>query len=189
MNDHYAGPVILAEDIDDIRKQRLVTIDKDLVFKDIDLITHKHVDAREDMGVRSSNAVSSDSMEDVDGAVIARYVEFRNSELRVRLQQSMRDEYVLAANDNITLDDKHYYYALEVPEKFNDNTLRPLAEYIHRFLVWGALADWYGQFGSNQAAVYEDKVDDVEEKINSILRGPSIAKRPMQPFGPAEKIY
>lgn len=190
MTGHYVGPVILADEMEAKLKQRLVTIDKESVYGDIDKITSKHVDAREDMGVRSGNAVSSDTTEDVDGAVIARYVELRNAKLRMRLQHALRDEEVYAATDEITLDDKHYYYAFEVTQEFHDNTLRPLAEYIHNYLLFGALADWYDQFGYDKLSeAYAKRADSLEDKIDSITRGPSIVKKPLQPFGPAERIY
>lgn len=76
-----------------------------------------------------------------------------------------------------------------IPESMDDTVLRPLAEYIHRFLVFGALYDWYSQFGMAQAAVYGSQLDEIEAGLDDILRGGSIVKRPLQPFGPAEKIY
>ena len=180
-------PVILASDQKAASKARTIEIYKNEVFKDIDLYTHKHVDAREDMGLRTGNAVSSDNSENVDGAVIARYVEFRDAQLRTKIQFALAAESEDYADDDLTLEKNKYPYHLVVPDGFNDNTLRPLAEYIHRFLVWGALYDWYSQFGMNQAAVYDPK--DLLDHITGILRGPSIVKRPMRPFGPAEKIY
>lgn len=180
-------PVILASDQKAASKARIIEIYKNEVYKDIDLYTHKHVDAHEDMGLRTGNAVSSDNSENVDGAVIARYVEFRDAQLRTKIQFAMAAESEDYADDDLTLEKNKYTYHLIVPDGFNDNTLRPLAEYIHRFLVWGVLYDWYSQFGMNQAAVYDPK--DLLDNITGILRGPSIVKRPMQPFGPKEKIY
>lgn len=188
MSEHrYVGPVILASDVKSARKSRTIEIYKNEVFKDIDLYTHKHVDAREDMGAQSANAVSSDNAENVDGAVIARYVEFRDAQLRTKIQFALADISDEYADDDITLEKNKYTYHLVVPDGFNDNALRPLAEYIHRFLVWGALFDWYSQFGMPQAAVYD--TGSLLDNIIGTLRGPSIVKRPMQPFGPAEKIY
>ncbi len=187
MKGHYAGPVILASDQRAASKRRTVEIYKNEVYKDIDLYTHKHVDAHEDMGLRTGNAVSSDASENVDGAVLARYVEFRDAQLRTRIQFALAAECEDYADNDINLDSNKFIYHLVVPDGFNDNTLRPLAEYIHRFLVFGALYDWYSQFGMQQAAVYDTR--DLLDNIIGALRGPSIVKRPMQPFGPAEKIY
>lgn len=184
----YVGPVILASEQQAERKHRTIEIYKNEVYKDIDLYTHKHVDAHEDMGLRTGNAVSSDNSENVDGAVIARYVEFRDAQLRTKIQFALAPEVDHYADDDLVLDKNKYTYHLIVPEGFNDNTLRPLAEYFHRFLCWGALYDWYSQFGmAQQASVYDTRT--ILDNITGILRGPSIVKRPMQPFGPAEKIY
>ena len=184
--------IILAEidTTEQPKKERLVRIFKNEVYKDIDLYTHKHIDGSALQDVRARNAISSDNAEDVDGAVIVRYVEFRDAQLRNKIQFALADMTRGYANDDITLEDGNVYrYNLLVPESFNDNTLRPLAEYIHRFLVWGALYDWYSQFGMPQAAVYGSQLDELEDQITGLLRGPSIVKRPMQPFGPAKKIY
>lgn len=188
MSNRYINPVVLAEDMPEPTKTREVVIHKSEIFKDIDLFTHKHVDAREDLGNRPANAVSSDTAEKVDGAVIARYVEFRDAQLRNRCQRILADKQDDSANSDLSLAEDSYRYVFNVPESFNDNALRPLAEYIHRFLVFGALYDWYSQFGMPQAGVYGSQLDEIEEYINSITRGPSIVKRPLQPFGPAKPM-
>lgn len=185
--------VILAQYNDPVQKTKLrdVVVAKDQVFKDIDLLTHKHVDGSTQPDFRVRNAVSSDFSEDVDGAVLARYVEFRDARLRSKVAFALSGLYQEKATDHLTLDDAHYHYHFVVPEEFNDNLLRPLAEYIHRFLVYGALYDWYSQFpdGARQAAFYGSQIEGLEDEIASMLRGPAIVKRPLQPFGPAEKMY
>lgn len=187
---NYIRPVILASDVDESEsKIRLVEVLKSEVYKDINLYTHKHVDAHEDMGNRTGNAVSSDTDENVDGAVIARYVAFREAELRTKIRFALTDVVNEYANDVITVDHEKFRFFLKVPGTFNDNTLRPLAEFFHRFLVYAALADWYAQFGMDkQAAIYESQLDDITKKIKNALTGGSIVKRPLQPFGPAYKI-
>lgn len=188
MRKSYVGPVILVTDDEKApTKFRKVEVYKNNVYKDIDLLTHKHVDAHADMPLQAGNAVSSDTTEDVDIAVIAGYVEFRDATLRDRLQFALVDQPSDYANDDITLEDNMYRYWIEVSEEFKDLLLRPLATYIRRYLVYGALYDWYAQFGMlQQASVYGPQADRLEEMINSLLRGPSIVQRPMQPFGPAQ---
>lgn len=186
---HYVGPVILASDAEAARKYRVIEIYKNEVYKDIDLHTHKHVEGSGSEDLRARNAVSSDSTEDVDSAVIARYVEFRDAILRSHIRFALADKTREYAADPLTLDKNKYRYELIVPDDFNDNTMRPLAEFIHRFLVFGALYDWYAQFGDQrQAAICKGQMDGLEETIKSALRGGSIQKRPMQPFGPAYKF-
>lgn len=181
---------IINNDIPEVTKTRIVDVYKNEVYKDVDLYTHKHVDSREDMGARSGNAVSSDTSETVDGSVIARFVEFRDAQLRRKISYALNEEWRPYADDQITLEKNVYRYALVLPEGFKDSTLRVIAEYFHRFLVFGALADWYRQFGmAQQAAAYESQLDDILKDINSLTRPDSIVKRPLQPFGPAQKIY
>lgn len=186
---HYVGPVILASDRAAEQKSRVIEIIKSEVLKDIDLLTHKHVDAHDEMGLRSANAVSSDNAERVDGAVIARYVEFRDAQLRSILQFALKEKEDEHATDILKLKETKYVYSFVVPDGFNDGMLRPLAEFIHRFLVFGALYDWYAQFGMQQAAVYEKALNGLSDKIAGALRGPSTVKRPIQPFGPATKYF
>ena len=170
-------------------KTRVVRVSKAEVFKDIDLYTHKTVDGSAMQDPRMRNAISSDITESVDGAVIARYVEFRNAQLRNRIRYALAKETLEMADDSLTLDDSLYVFNLEVTEDFSDAMLRPLAEYFHRFLVFGALYDWYSKFDMAQARYYGSLLTDTLDEIGSILAGPAIVKKPLQPFGPAEKIY
>ena len=170
------------------KKPRKVEIYKNEVYKDIDLHTHKHVEASGVQDKQVRNAVSSDNSENVDGSIIVRNVEFRDAQLRRRLRHALVDQPVEYADDDITLADNMYRYWFNLPVEFKDNSLRALAEYIHRFLVFGALYDWYLILGSAQAGYYGAQLGELEDSIDSILRSPSIVKRPMQPFGPADKL-
>ena len=185
------SPVILAIDTqtEEQKKERVVEIFKNEVYKDVDLLTYKHTEGNAIQNLEAKNAIAADVSEDMDGAVIVRYVEFRDAKLRRKLQSVLKDMTQDYADDDLNLNDNMYRYRFMLNESFNDNLLEPLAEYIHRFLVWGALYDWYSQFGLPQAAVYGSQLEELEEDINSILRSPSLAKRPLQPFGPAKKIY
>ena len=167
-------------------KQRTVTVSKASVYKDIDLYTHKAVDGSGEQDNRVRNAKSSDSAEGVDMAVLARNVEFRDAKLRRRVRHVLADITREDANDNLTLDEENYIYLFDMPMEFDDNLLRPLAEYIHRFLVFGALYDWYAQFDMRQAAYYGGQLEEIEDEIDSMLRSTHIVKRPLQPFGPAK---
>lgn len=168
-------------------KVRTVEIYKGEVYKDVELHTFKKVDASPVQDPVIRNAVSADNAEHTDGSVISRSVEFYDAKLRAKLRFAIAPNETDYADDDISQEDHMYRYRFNVPEDFNDSTLRAVAEYIHRFLVWGALYDWYmlmGDFG--QARAYREQMDSLADKIASLLRGRSIAKRPMQPFGPAK---
>lgn len=185
----YIGPVILAEDIVEETKSRHVTIYKNEVYKDIDLVTFKHVDGSLMTDLRARNAISSDIGEGVDRALISRFVEFRDAQLRTKFRFALAEQYAEHADDDITLDENTYEYYFDVPEQFNDSMLKPMAEHIHRFLVYGALYDWFNQFGMlQQAQVYEKNLKNIEDELASMMQGPSIVKKPLQPFGPAKPM-
>lgn len=185
--------IILADDVFDAqaetKKERQVVISKAEVFKDIDLYTHKTIDGSALESHQVRNAISSDIMEDVDAAVLHRYVEFRNAQLRRRIRFALAENEQTAADDTLTPEDDYYVFNLSVGEKFNDSLMRPLAEYIHRFLVFGALYDWYSLYNLPQAKYYGSMLDGIEDEIDSMLRSPAIVKRPLQPFGPSQKFY
>ena len=132
------------------------------------------------------DAATSDTTEKLDKAIIDRLLSFRDAQLR-RLVQHSLVKGIKSSASNMPNDQSVLTYRLVLPEGFDDNTLQPLAEYIHSYLVCGVLADWYSKLGLPQAAAYGSQVSTLEEDINSIVRGPSIVKRPLQPFGPAHK--
>ena len=184
------GPILIVDDRPaQTKKERLVEIYKNNVYRDIELYTYKHVEGSGIQDVKVGNAVSADNAENMDGMILARNVEFRDAQLRRKIRFAISKEDKEYANDEITQEDHKYRYPLLLPEAFNDNTLRSLAEYIHRFLVFGAIYDWYMMLGmSAQAAGYGSQLEDIEQAISDMLIAPSVAKKPLQPFGPAEKI-
>lgn len=167
-------------------KRRSVSIIKEEVYRDIDLLTYKFAEGRGALSSAEGNAVASDSSEKLDGAILARYVSDRDTLLRTFIQHSLADETQYEADDVKGLEER-FVYRLRVSEGFNDSMLQPLANLIHKYLVWGALYDWYAGLGSEQAAVYERELTKIENKINELLRTPSRVKRPLQPFGPAKR--
>jgi len=189
MRGYYVGPVVIVDDPEaPVKKPRLIEIYKNNVYKDIELYTYKHVDGSGLQDIKVRDAVAADNAENMDGMILARNVEFRDAQLRRKLRFALEKESIGYADDEITLNDNKYKYKFLLPETFSDNALRALAEFIHRFLVWGALYDWYAQFGMQQASVYASQLRDIEAAIEGLLKGPSMVKRPLQPFGPAQKI-
>lgn len=126
----------------------------------------------------------------IDGHLAVRHLEFRDAKLRKRLVKFIKnDTDVATANDQIVLD-ATFVYDFVLPTIFKDSMLDPLKDYIHRYLVWGGLFDWYGSsLGSEQAEWYRGEIKDLEDAIVGMLSLPSIVKRPIQPFGPAKKMY
>ena len=169
------------------KKLRKITVYKREVFEDIEMFTYKHVESSDMQGAEKRNAVSADTTEGLDGKIIIRLVEFRDAQLRKLIPFALAKKTDFGADDVMTLQDDRYHYWLKLPEEFDDNLLESVAEYFHRFLVWGALYDWYGMMGNAQANFFKNDLDKLEDEIRDTLRKPSLAKRPMQPFGPAKR--
>lgn len=180
---------IIGEEQEDPRKPRRVIIIKQQVYQDVEAHTYKYTEAAQLQSVKQENSISADTTETLDGASIARFVEFRNAKLRKALQSYMPEEEHFEADDTLDLENCFVFW-FNLPLEFKDSLLRALTEYIHRFLVWGALYDWYRQLGLQaQAAAYKTDMDELEAEIKGFLRVPSRAKKPLQPFGPAHKMH
>ena len=181
-------------DYEDKKKERLIEVLKAGVYKDVDLFTHKRVDALEGGSPQARNARASDSTEGVDGAVISRLVQLRDAELRKAISFALPaddpDNEIYRETSRVPADEDKFSYRLIISESVKDELMKPIAVHFHWFLVWGALADWYTSIGDyNQAAAYEKNMNSRLREARSILRGTGFARRPMQPFGPAQKIY
>lgn len=170
-----------------VKKMRLITIVKQEVYKDVELHSYKFAEARAE-SPEQADTVSADTTERLDGATIARFVSFRDAQLRVLVQNYLAEPERIKADDVLDLE-ACFIYALSLNEGFKDVTLGPLAQYMHRYLVYGALFDWYSQMGMEQAGTYAAQLRSIEEEINNMVRTPSRAKTPLQPFGPAHRPY
>lgn len=171
------------------KKIRVVEVFKNNVYGDIDKHTFKYTDASDIQSPRQENAIASDTGEALDAATVSELVEFRDAQLRRIVVSRLAPKNDFISDDDARLIDNKYRYVFEFPVEFNDNLLRPLAKYFRRFLAWGALYDWYAQMGLlQQANTYKTELDNIENEIRSIMVTPSIVKRPMQPFGPAQKL-
>lgn len=183
--------IILAPaDPEPIKKIRVIDIFKEDVYKSIEAITQKRTDAQGDaVEVKVKDALAADSAEDLDGLVLSEHVAIRDAALRKRLQRVLVRENVLRADNHLEADEKKFTYVLRLPDSFADTTLKPLARFMHRYIVYGVLFDWYSEMGLvQQASIYGPQMTQMEEEIAGALKGPSIVNRPAQPFGPAGKL-
>lgn len=172
------------------RKQRTIVIVREEVYRDIDSLTYKYAQASTTPSPKVENAISSDSTERLDGRLLGRNVEFRDAKLRELVAAYLDDSVeIMVAGNALVGEDPKIVYNLYLPVTFKDALLKSLATYIHRYLVWGALFDWYGAgMGSNQAAFYQRELEDLERDITNKINAVNVVKRPMQPFGPASKL-
>lgn len=173
-----------------VKKRCLIELILADVYKDIDCLTEKFAEANidSDRNIEQKDAIISDSAEDIDGHILARFVEQRDSRLRKMLQSYLVVPEEFYKNNNLEIKDR-YCYNLLLPESFSDAMLEPLKTQMHQYLVCGALYDWYIKMGMMaQARAYNDDLDETTTEIKSLAKGRSITKRPMQPFGPAKKL-
>lgn len=180
-------PIIEINTEDDARKDRRIVLHKAPMSNEIDAHTSKFVEAGDGQSVRRDNAISSDSDETLDGSILEQMMRYRDAELRKILEAFLQEEEVYVV-DNLVHLEPIFVYNLSLPEDFNDANLGSLATLMHKYIVWGCLFDWYAQLGSAQARAYGSQLEDLEEEIKSMTSPAGYAKRPLQPFGPAERI-
>lgn len=157
------------------------------IFYDMDSRSYKRVDASmQDRDPRSKNAVQSDVTETLDGSIMKRLADSRDAELRKKMLWCLRGDDVTEV-DNIPVEDDQYVYRIEVPADFSSDRLKVLRTKMHDYIVRGGLLEWYYECGLSDGSLSAE-IDMLLSDINSLLRKSS-GKRPMQPFGPREKIY
>lgn len=184
----YIMPVIEITDADaGDMKQRKAVLHKGLMAKEVDAHSFKFVDASGAPTLRQENAISSDTDEALDGSIVSRLMDYRDAMLRKLLEAFMQKEDIVEV-DNLTDSQDTFVYNFSLPVEFNDAILRPLCILMHKYIVWGCLFDWYTELGATQQANnYGRQLKDAEEDILSMVSSEGYAKRPLQPFGPANK--
>lgn len=167
-----------------MKKIATIKLYKALLITDIDAQTYKRVD-----GVLSGesdqlrNALSSDSEETLDQTILCRHLESRDSKLRSKLTFCLadQDDGDLSASNEIDQSES-FNYSLEVPDKFDKQRCKMLAQRMHDYLLQGTLYDWYAT-QNMKGNVGSAELEEMESSIVSMLRS-SYVKRPIQPFGP-----
>lgn len=179
--------IILAEEeYAEATKERTVTIHKQELVTDINALTYKFSN-RVMQGAVQQDLVAADTKDNLDGTILNRFMDYRDARIRKRMKFAMAVEDVDMANDTMRpADDYIYHFVLN--GLFPDSTLKAVAGLIHRYIVWGALYDWYLNLGlMQQAQYYKAEADELEKEVVRSLRVPSRCRRPLQPFGPAKK--
>lgn len=187
----YIQPIIIAEYDENgkaiEKKPRRIKLHKGPMEQEINAHTYKYVEAGQIPTPQQQNAISSDTDEVLDGSVISRLMDYRDSQLRLLIKGAMKKVEILEV-DNLQYLAPIYVYDLELSLEFNDAGLKALANLMHKYIVWGVLFDWYSQLGLAEANVYGSQLADIEAAIKSDIYPAGYAKRPMQPFGPAHKM-
>ena len=167
-------------------KKATVTINKNIVLKRVDELTYKRTDGvMSDQSLQLKNAITSDSEEALDKSLLNMFMEGRDGCLRGKLafcliSEDNSDE--LTASNEVD-EGEDFTYRLNVPDHFNGDVVKALAQKINGYLIDAVAFDWY----SKQGLTYSVNATELEEILADIaimLRKPFV-KRPLQPFGPA----
>lgn len=164
-------------------KNRDIIINLSEVYKDIDSLTYKYAEVSEVPSPSVRNGMQSDTTESLDGHVLARAVEYRDARLRAEIGRFLRYECQTSVTDELRSRNT-IVYRLSLDDEFQDALLRPVCTIIHRYLVFGALFDWYGPgMGSRQAQNYERELTELEVELTNNLNAVTIVQKVKQPFG------
>ena len=147
----YIQPIIIAEYDENgkaiEKKPRRIKLHKGPMEQEINAHTYKYVEAGQIPTPQQQNAISSDTDEVLDGSVISRLMDYRDSQLRLLIKGAMKKVEILEV-DNLQYLAPIYVYDLELSLEFNDAGLKALANLMHKYIVWGVLFDWYSQLGT-----------------------------------------
>lgn len=165
-------------------KRRIIKIRRKGIYDDIDSLTYKYAEAAGVESVQLRDAMSSDSTERPDGHLLARNVEYREAQIRKILRRYLEPQELLIIADDELQQNPYIEYHLIVPMNLKDELLKTVTTYIHRYLVWGALYDWYAAgMGSKQSAVYAAELEELEAEINNTMIPDTIIIPPLNPWG------
>lgn len=169
----------------DEKKRRVIILYKQAMFDEVDAHTSKWVEAAQPEKIEQQNAISSDTTEDLDGAIVTRLMDNWKSRLCRIIKSVLAEVIDLFADDAVELANR-YRFTFDFPEEFEDAMLEPFKDTMHKYIVWGILYDWYRLHGvTSEAAVYKQELDELKKELESDIHPDGYAKRPMQPFGPA----
>ena len=178
----HMTPIIRINTQEDPKKERKITLHKDLIYQEVDSYTSKFVDAQAPGTTQQQDALASDSEETLDGTIVTRLMEYRDSQLRTFLGASLKEEVVTSVDNVMNTEETTLEYDLLLDMDFRDSGLKALAMLLNKYIVWGVLFDWYNQHGSAQAKNCEVQLQELERQIHSAIHPAGYATRPLQPF-------
>lgn len=167
------------------KKERTITIDKNLVFRQVDAMSYKFgevASASPDV----ADKVQSDSAESLDGMILSPMLALRASVLKKRLKFCLAPV-VDGSGDNTNLLEDKIVFKLVLPASFDDNDLDGTAILIHEYLVRGVLADWYSSIGTDLKNSYASDAQILENQIIDALREPVVVQHHALPYYPSPK--
>ncbi len=166
-------------------KRRKITLHKNNIVHDIDVLSYKLAETSVDEPARDN--VASDSETGLDGAVIAKLMDAREASLRKKLGFCLEDEEIIEIDNTEDLE-PDYVFELRLPIGFDDKELKTAVRLMHDYLVKGTLLDWYVSIGTNFGAPLTGDVLLTESKVVDIFRKPGFVNHPDMIYWPSYKV-
>lgn len=163
-------------------KDRLIVIHKEEIYKQVDRLSYKlskAAIAEEAAG----DQVASDAEDRLDGAILGRFLDESDRQIRGRLEFCLLEEDVLVA-DNLIDPEGKFEYKLHLPESFKPGKLQEAAKAINEYLVRSTLMKWYDSIGSQFGPKLPTEVLVLESHIVDIFRG-GFVRHPAMAFIPS----
>ena len=159
-----------------------------IVIKKSRVTTHAAVAIRKALDVRSLTGtlpgyhLEPDSSEGMDVELLNRCMELRDAKVRTLMNKYL-SEHPTTADDELMENTPNFIYALSMPESWPGSLLKPLATFIHNYLVCGILYDYLKDKMAEMAEAYLPDVAAMEEQLEETLsERTGMFKTPMQPF-------
>lgn len=153
---------------------RKITINKDILFRSIDAISHKMAEVgMADKPDEVKDGASSDQGEKFDSILLNEYASMRDAKLRDLLSFCLVDQPVYELS-NDTEAEAEFVYVFKVRHDYTSNMLRTTRDLISEYLKKGTLMDWYRFIGSDAASIYAEDVAFLEQRVMESLR-PSLS--------------
>ena len=158
----------------DDSKRLKITLHKERIFRDIDVMSYKMSESTAQDGVANDN-IASDVDDPVDHSVMANLLDTNEAALRKLLTFCLKGENVTEI-DNADDSSDDYIFDIIMPECFKTSTLKVAMTLMHNYLVKTTLRDWYTSAGSNLGDALAEEIHTLESKIVMAFRMPEVVK-------------
>ena len=149
-------------------KTRTVTIYLSDILFDVNAATHLFASVNDAKDFRRFDALESDAEDATNLAMIIRFANGREAELKRLMSRFLSSASTTASSDSqMSLSTASYSFSFHVEDGFQDELMAPLASEIESFIANGVLSDWYSEAGESLAASYEKKLPPIYAGIIS----------------------
>ena len=125
-----------------------INISKKDVFFDIDLLSLYYSEVSAGDAPVKADRIATETAKESQTRIFTRLCDHRMSDIRQLLEKFIRAVETPTSTGSDTLDTStNWQIRIRITEEAEDNTLATIADFIHDYLVSGALADYYAQIG------------------------------------------